>query len=585
MQSVNSRLKSTIILTLSCLLIAAHSGFAGVSRLIQDRYRREYENKALFLKIPLYSERQYVFITGSTIRPELAISAPRVKVGDQVRILALDFGGEEIKFKLASISSATQLEIIYKFDTPLLDEFPNSAVFDKALNSTFTEGLKYTDIEDAKRTFVEDEFERIVREIANTTGTSRESVMKSIAPRLPAYREAQQDIENLKSRGQELSTQVAQLQTENRKLETDLKSQQTETARLKTANSGLQQKLDSTAAELARLGSLSQGYQKDLADMQRSLNQRVDANRELSSQIADLGQGLRKLQKDNEALAGQNAELKSGLDTLKSENAKISGELEDAQSANLKMRDTIQTLTSKEDSLARQYLQLKNVKENLENVALSFHNLNSRVAEEKREGGVRSGKINLLLRNIPVATLDYRFPEYMSPNTESEAEARFSTESVDYVKVTPEERHILRSLGDRLKLQLKLVSLSDSMQINPETQPLAQEVGERDSVSWRWNITNRGTQDSRILLTAQIINRNADEIQVLQQEHLIQSSSMVRQFRTYIQPIPMAVGAVIGFVLFGIVGIFRRARTPERRRGHPPAPGTESTPYIGQKQL
>jgi predicted nuclease with TOPRIM domain len=585
MQYWNSRLKSTSIFGLCYLLLAAQTGFAGVSRPIQDRYRREYENKAMFLKIPLYSERQYVFISGSTIRPELAVGAPRLKVGDQVRILTLDFGGDEIKFKLSAITAATQLELIYKFDAPLEDEFPNSAVFDKALSSSFTEGLKYTDIEDAKRTFVEDEFERIVREIANTTGTSRDAVLKNIAPRLPAYRDAQKDIDNLKSRTEEMSARIAQLQTDNRKLETELKSQQAETARLKTANSGLQQKLDNTAAELARLGTQSQGYQKDLAEMQRSLNQRVDANRELSSQIADLGQGLRKLQKENETLTGQNAQLKSGLDSLKSQNSKLSGELEEEQGTNRKLRDTIQALTSKEDSLARQYLQLKNVKENLENVALSFTNLNSRVAEEKSEGGIRSGRINLLLRNIPVGTLDYRFPEHISPNDESAAEARFSTESVDYVKVTPEERHILRSLGDRLKLQVKLASVSDGMLVSPETPDEAQDVGERASASWRWKLTNRGTEDGRIVLTARLINRNADAIQVLQEEHLIQSSSMVRQFRTYLQPIPMAVGAILGFVLFGIAGIFRRSRTHDRRGGHPASPGTESTPYVGQKQL
>ncbi len=39
-----------------CVLLCASAGFAGVSRAIQDEYRRTYENKALFLKIPVFSE-------------------------------------------------------------------------------------------------------------------------------------------------------------------------------------------------------------------------------------------------------------------------------------------------------------------------------------------------------------------------------------------------------------------------------------------------------------------------------------------------------------------------------------------------
>jgi hypothetical protein len=50
------------ITVLLASLWCAHYGLAGVSRPIQDKYRRNYENKALFLKIPVFGERQYVFL-------------------------------------------------------------------------------------------------------------------------------------------------------------------------------------------------------------------------------------------------------------------------------------------------------------------------------------------------------------------------------------------------------------------------------------------------------------------------------------------------------------------------------------------
>jgi hypothetical protein len=591
MQSRHPRWNPMLVMVLLALF-APSVVIGGVSRAVQERYRQQYENRALFLKIPLYSERQFLFITGRTIRAEQGVGTARTKVGEQVRVLSLDFGGDEIKFKVSPIASAVPMEIIFKFDAELEEGFPNSDVFENALKATFTEGLKYQDIEEAKRTYHEDQFERIVRDVATTTGTSREAVLKNIAPQLPAYQEALRDIENQKNRNGELSSHITQLQSDNRKLENELRVQHSEATKLRSSNAGLQEKIDSSSKELARIGEelgtarrVIDGYQKGMANLQRSSNLKIDSTKDITSQITDVIQTMRKFQKDNEQLATQVASFRADLQELESTRVRLTGELEDARTANRKMRDTIETLSSKEDSLARQYIQLKNVKENLENVTLAVDNLNSRVAEEKSEAGIRSGRISVFLRNIPIGTLEYRLPEFLSPNKEAGAEARFSTESIDYVRVTPEERHILRSLGDKLKMQLTLASPLESMQVSPDTPELLQEVGERDNASWRWKISNRGTQDARVRLELRVVNRNADEIQVLSREHLIQSSSMVRQVRSHLQPIPLAIGTLIGFLLFGIIGIFRRVRPHDRGPKHPAAAGTEPAPYIGQKQL
>ncbi len=579
-------------ITILAAVVAGQYGFAGVSRAIQDRYRRDYEQKAFFLKIPLYSERQIVLISGTSVRPELGQGTARVKVGEQVRVTAIDFGGEEIRFKLTPITSAGLFEIVYRFDAGLQDNFPNSATFDTALQMTFTEGLKYADIEEAKKSYVDDQFERIVREIATTTGTNREAVMKGIAPHLPAYQDAMRDIENLRGRAQELSSQLAQQQSENRKLEAELKSQQAEAARLRTANASLQEKIDNSASQLSRLGEdlrnargVTQGYQKELANLQRTLNLKIDANRDIGSQISELALAMRRLQAANDTLEGQASSLRTNVEELQSANAKLSGELDDTKNANRKMRETIDTLTSKEDSLARQYIQLKNTKENLETVTRSIDSLSNRIAEEKSEGGYRSGKINVFLKNVLLGSVDYRLPEYLSANEEKQAEGRFSSESIDYVQVSPEERALLRSFGDRLKLQLKLSSPVPTVVVAPGSKEQLQEVPERDQATWRWTVTNRGTQDARLQFEMWLVNRNSDEIPVLNREYLLVSSNTVRQIRNYLQPIPIALGALLGFVLFGIVGVFRRARTPKPSRGRGTPDTSPAAPYVGKKQL
>src|SRR5881296_1769302 len=279
MDSITTRIGRFACWVLVSALCAGVS-FAGVSRAIQDKYRRAYESKALFLKVPVFSEKQYIFIVGRNVRHEQASSpsAVRFKVGDQVRILGLDFGGDEIRFKVGALQGTNSSEIIFKFESSLADNFPNSDAFDAALAATFTEGLKLSDLDDAKRGYVEQQFESVVREIAATTGASRDFVLKSIAGRMTSYQDAQRDVENLKGRNQDLAGQLGQAQSEIRRLESELRQQQGEATRLKNSNAALQEKIDGSTSQLARLGEdlrsargQTQTYQSQLANLQRSL--------------------------------------------------------------------------------------------------------------------------------------------------------------------------------------------------------------------------------------------------------------------------------------------------------------------------
>jgi predicted nuclease with TOPRIM domain len=583
-----SRICCPIIL----LLATAIAGFAGVSRAIQDQYRQLYENKAMFLKIPIYSERQLIYISGQSFRVERESGTPKYKVGDQLRIYQVDFSGDAIKFRMGEIAAPASIEIEFKFDTNLLEDFPNRDVFNRALQAIFTEGLKYTEIEDAKKSFIEERFESSVNEIANAASASRDSVLKRIAPQVPAYQDAQREIDTLKSSVQNVSDHLSQSQSENRKLQSELKTQQAEIANLKKDNAALKQKIDNSTSQVTKLGEelskvrgTAQGYQRELANLQRSLNLRVDTNRDLSAQIADLGQALLKLQKENEAQAQQIGSLRTSLDAQQAANTRLVGDNEDLKSSNQKLQNTIKTLTSKEDSLARNYLNLKDEKEKLDDFHQSIAALSSRLVEEKTENGVYYCKANVYLGDVLIGTLDWNLPLYLNQGQTKIVEADFSAESIDAIRMTPEERHILRSLGQRLKIKLDLASGSPSMSIEPVKSEPVHEVGEREHSTWQWSINNRGAQDSRILLSARLINKDSNEIPLLRQEHPVAASNAVRQVRKYLQPIPLAVGVILGFLLFGIVGIFRR---PKTRLGPSPKSASdisESSAYDGRKKL
>jgi predicted nuclease with TOPRIM domain len=582
--------RSRFFYLILCMLAAASFTFAGVSRVLQEKYKKDYENKALYLKIPIYLEKQIVQISGQSFRVGPGSGTPRYKVGDQLRVLAVDFTSDEIKLKLSGIASAGTVELGFKFDSSLQESFPNREVFDRALQATLTEGIKYTEIDDAKRTFIEGQFDRSVRDIAESASMNRDSVLKNIASYVPAYQDAQRDIESLKNRVQDISGQLSQAQSDNRKHESDLRALQADLSRQKSANAALQEKMDSYTSQVSRLGDelrdakgTAQGYQKELANIQRTLNLKVDASRDLSLQISELGQSLRKLQKENESLQQQAGSLQASLDAQKTANAHLHGDNEELKAGNRKMQATIDVISSKGDSLAKQYLQLKSEKEKLDEFAQSMRLLRMRIVEEKTEGGIYSGKATVSLNAILLGSLSWNIPVYLNYNQSKGAEATFSAESIDYVKTTAEEKHILHSFGERLKLRLALFSSSAMMAVSPEKEK-PHEIGERDRFTWQWTIRNQGMQDSRLLLSAYLINRNSNEIPLFQQERSLLASNAVRQVRNYLQPVSLAIGAVLGFLFFGIVGVFRR-RKPSPVSPQPSVDSTQEIPYDKKKQL
>ena len=125
---------------------------AGVRREIENWYVQNYENKALFLKIPVRGQRQIVYVgdTQPTLDPGSASSPLRFKVGDHVRITDVSFRNDSVRFKIASLEASGVGEIAFEFPRQLEQDFSQRGNFDVTLEATLTEGLSYTDIDSAK---------------------------------------------------------------------------------------------------------------------------------------------------------------------------------------------------------------------------------------------------------------------------------------------------------------------------------------------------------------------------------------------------------------------------------------------------
>ncbi len=573
------KFRTGLLWTLLWLLGSALSAGAGVSQSIQEEYKKNYEAKAMFLRIPVYTEEQFVFIEGQNFRISPGLGSPLHKVGEQLRIQQMRFGRDEIKLQVRAISSLGEAEIIFKFDAELQESFPNRDVFDRALEASFTEGLKSSDIENAKKTYLEREFDRSVGQMAGAASLSRDFVLETVAPLIPNYRQMQIERDALKEKVENVSSQLEQLQAEKRKLESQLNGQKTELSGLNSTNASLQKKIEDSESqvlqmdkELQEAKKRAQKFEREIASIQNSLNVESDANRDLTKNNEALGDRIRGLQED--------------LETQKSENERLSGEIEDNQTQIRNLNGTIRSLTSNKDSLGRQYVELKDEKESLDDFAQTVDALQARIVEEKTSGGRYNGKAEIFLEDVRLGSLEWSIPTYLGHNKSGDGKATFFAESIDYVKVTPEIRHILRTLGEeKLNVGINLAALTQTMKLTSEEETETRELGERESGTWNWRIMNSGTQDVPFVLTAHLINSHSRKISMFRTELTIVTANPIQRIRSYIQPVPLAAGVVLGFLLFGIVGIFRR---PKARKSIPrPSPKKPAEPntHATEKKL
>jgi hypothetical protein len=282
-----------------------------------------------------------------------------------------------------------------------------------------------------------------------------------------------------------------------------------------------------------------------------------------------LTQTLSSLLGEKEPLTGKGASLEKALAARAAAAARLKDEITELRRDNADLEKTLRTLTSKEDSLARQYLELKNEKEKLDDFAAGVRALRTRLVEEKDSDGFRTGKAEVLVNDLVIGSLEWRIPAAVARGRGAEAEAAFTAESIDYVRATPEEKRVLRSLVDPLRVRIGLEPGAAALRAEAGPGEAVREVRERERSLWTWTLHNQGTRDARLRFSVRLVNRGGGEIELFDREPVLEASDALRRVRDALRPVPLAVGAVLGFLLFGIVGIFRRPGRPR-----PPAPGS-----------
>lgn len=560
------------------ILLASILGFgAGVRKEIEAGYNQKYKNKAIFLKTPVRGLRQVVFVTDSGLKLDRSQvgEALAFKVGDQVRITDLDFRADQIRFKISSIDSRRESELVFLFPSRIDEEFSRQKSFEAALADAFTEGLHYKELDSAKEKFIQDQFEQVIQQFAKSTDTSVEFVTKTLSEKNPHYLAKKRQAEESRRRVQKMTQD---LQRENR-ARTELESQllqsrnqlarrnsELDSARRKQQRSSSQR--DSLQKQVTTLQKRNQEYEHQVNELVRGLDVETASK-------SDLGQRVEALRSERSTLSRKFNEVGRELERFRKSSKNLTEKLERAQHHNTRMRADLRALTSNKNSLEARYIATKKQKEVLENAARLSTAFHLRKRREKRKKGIFE-VADLYLLTQKVGVLEVEAPTHPGKIYP----VRFSFESPDTVQFTEEERKLYQMLGEKLKVETAWSTYSDRLQVVLSEPEALQSVGPREKVQWSWLFSGQPVTPERVALHVHLINTDGQKIWLEPQEFFVVPGGIVEQLREHFSPLSLLAGTLLGIVSFGLLFGFRgRSRRSSsgslpdtRRRGDYAAP-------------
>ncbi len=537
-----------LFVSLSCWV------YGGVRRDIKQWYTQNYENRAMFLKIPVRGQRQVVHVRDSGPNLVQTVGGPLYfKVGDQVRITNLDFKSRSIRFKVASTNLSREVEIEFDFPVELRANFAQRAAFDEALQATFTEGLTYSDIESAKEEFIHSQFDEFVKRIVVSGDTSNESVIEAVTDRIPAYRElqgkavqTQKKLEQAQADLQRETSAREQLQSEIERRTLELDQARETVSKLAEQQGQLQDKTRSLELQTDQFQRSRQGYEDQLKHMGN-----------LGKQIEDLKSGINWVKKQRDELSTKLERAQKRAMEFQSETKKLSSDLKRTQDEKKSLWDDVTALTSNRKGLEARYIETKRAKESLESVndVSSALRLEERL-EKRQEDAFRVADLYLLSQRL--GTFEMKVPEQVGTSYQ----LRFSADSPNTVKFSEEERRLHELLGEDLKIETQWKTTSGDLQVVLVKNESLQSVKPRESIEWTWLFQGEISQPEPVSLFVNLVNKDGKKLFLGTQEFTVGSNKLWPRLRQTFSPMSALAGAVVAVVLVAMVLGFRKRKSP-----------------------
>lgn len=562
------------------LLLVSCPVLGGVSREVENEYRGRYANRAMFLKVPVFGDRQVVYPRGGGVVPDPSSSAAPLtfKVGEQVRITQLDFRDSEIEFRISAVDLGRRAVLVFSFGQSLTHTFAQRDSFEAALAASFTEGLTYRDIEQAKDEYVRSQFQRQIRQFAETTGSDTDSVLESMLAASPKYRELLGRADDAEQQNRRLTASLKEELTARGQAEAALETARQRIAELERSGTSSRRERDELVSErdrlrreLQELQNASRRIQEQVTVAASKLDVQLDSNAQLGRQVQALSQNIENLQKERNELAQRSSRLEERVNLVTRERDKLSTDLSSASRENAKLQADLRALTSNRESLQATYLRTREARDRLEAADQLGGSLQLKWREPlgRDENGPAA---DLYLMSQRLGSLALRIPE--KPGESGTLTVKM--DSPDTVQFSEEERRLFDALGRRLMVEADWVSWTGVMQpVLSEGEP-TKSVAPREEATWTWTFAGVPQRAEKLSLRLRV--RDANDLVVPLGEYQAEvKPAGFAGLMSSLSWLSLLAGVLLGSVFGGGMIAMTRRRALEPRR--------QSRSYSGEKAL
>ena len=584
-------------LAVGMVAVAAFSFvFPRVARQIRDEYVQRFENKAVFLKVPVRGLKQVVHVLDSGAKLDRGnVNQPvSFKVGDQVRIIDVNFRDKMVRFRFSSVDTTREGSLEFRFPSATQQTFPQRENFEKTLASSLTEGLSYKELESAKGEFIRGQVKTLVREFATTTNTPDEVVLRTIVEDSPQYQALERESSQIRKQNQALDRDVSRLGRASREQRAQITEMTVELDRLRTQVQELERDKNRSARTRRSLEGQLEDAQAKMNELLGSLNLKDASNAELDNRMQSLSAGIESARRERERLSEELAQARADLNEREQANSKLDAELKKVQTRNRRLSSELRSLTSNKDSIQAQFLKAKRQSDAMEMASRLSAGLRLERSFQEREG--RPLEVaDLYLLSKRVGRLEIETPEHPGQI----CRMKFLMESPDRVEFQEEERVLFDSLGGVFKIEPSWSFDSDRLRAVLMEGEAAREAKPREEVEWAWILDGEILEPERAQLRVQLVNSDDQKISLDPHEFYLTPPGLVSFLIRSFSPISLGAGVFTGLVFAGIAGLFRRrsSRRPPgpprpsgpsrraKRRAAPPAAKESDREYVIQKKL
>jgi peptidoglycan hydrolase CwlO-like protein len=575
------------LLIFFCIVCTAN---AGVDKQVKTAYISKYVNRTFFLKIPILGTGQIIRV--GQLNPQLDRSnlgqAVSFKVGEQVRILDLNFRDRVVRFRIASLDQSREAAVQFQFLRPLQTTFEQRKVFDEALDYALTEGTSFREIEDAKVTYVQNQFDHIIRQLAGMTGTGTNFIVDIISQQNPEYRkvnaqavQAQERLKILEGQLTEISKDLeverfssSKLRAQSEHTAREIENLKGEVVMLVDERGDAHARANQLKTDNERIKKNQREYERQINELILNLSSERDQSGKLGTKVENLGDFVATLQSERSDISGKLTEASEQISGLQSQKDTLREELTEERSSNKKLGSRLRALTSDKKSINAQFLKMRDQKEILEiAVALTdaVHLVDS--DPDAEEEGVQIKEVFLVSQKIGRLRID------VPQQVDQLSSVEFVLESPDTITFSDQERALYSALvGDKIGIEANWDS-PDLLGVVLAKGEAERAVSTREKTRWEWGFNGELKREMAAALKLDFLDRNSQQIPLYSQQFVLHPAGLGNQISRALSISSLLLGLIAGFA-GALVWVNKRRVRPEIA-----APVTYPVEYVPKKKL